>query len=72
MISAHSLRATWPTRRLRASLQIGDSQRHTTRRSWPRTLAIACAGYHVTAKAGHHKISFDSIKLALGSGANKS
>jgi hypothetical protein len=26
---------------------------------------IACAGYRVTAKTGHHKISFDSIRLAL-------
>src|SRR5207253_3625404 len=32
-------------------------------------MAIACAGYRVTAKTGHHKISFDSIKLALSSGA---
>lgn len=34
-------------------------------------MAIACAGYRVTAKTGHHKISFDSIKLALGAGADK-
>jgi hypothetical protein len=33
-------------------------------------MAIACAGYRVTAKTGHHKISFESIKLALGSGAD--
>jgi len=34
-------------------------------------MAIACAGYRVTAKTGHHKISFDSMKLALGAGADK-
>jgi hypothetical protein len=34
-------------------------------------MAIACAGYRVTAKTGHHKISFDSIKFALGSRASK-
>ena len=34
-------------------------------------MAIACAGYRVTAKTGHHKISFDSIKLAVGAGADK-
>jgi uncharacterized protein (UPF0332 family) len=34
-------------------------------------MAIACAGYRVTAKTGHHKISFDSIKLALGAVAGK-
>lgn len=34
-------------------------------------MAIACAGYRVTAKTGHHKISFDSMKLALGAGAGK-
>lgn len=34
-------------------------------------MAIACAGYRVTAKTGHHKISFDSVKLALGAGADK-
>lgn len=30
-------------------------------------MAIACAGYRVTAKTGHHKIAFDSTKLVLGS-----
>jgi hypothetical protein len=34
-------------------------------------MAIACALYRVTAKTGHHKISFDSMKLALGAGADK-
>src|SRR3989442_9206168 len=34
-------------------------------------MAIACAGYRVTAKIGHHKISFDSMKLALAAGADK-
>lgn len=29
-------------------------------------MAIACAGYRVTAKTGHHRISFDSLRLALG------
>jgi hypothetical protein len=33
-------------------------------------MAIACAGYRVTAKTGHHKISFDCMKLALGTGAD--
>lgn len=31
--------------------------------------AIACAGYRV-AGAGHHRISFESVKLALGSAAD--
>jgi hypothetical protein len=34
-------------------------------------MAIACAGYRVTAKTGHHKITFNSATLALGSGAVK-
>lgn len=34
-------------------------------------MAIACAGYRVTAKTGHHKITFYSANLALGTGANK-
>lgn len=34
------------------------------------SMAIACAGYRVTAKTGHHKISFESIRLALGAGAD--
>jgi len=29
------------------------------------TMAIACAGYRVTAKAGHHKVTVDAITLAL-------
>jgi hypothetical protein len=32
-------------------------------------MAIACAGYRVTAKTGHHKITIDSVNLALGSAA---
>jgi hypothetical protein len=31
-------------------------------------MAIACAGYRVVAKTGHHKVAFDSIALALGAG----
>jgi hypothetical protein len=34
-------------------------------------MAIACAGYRVTAKTGHHKISFESVTLALGGQARK-
>ena len=34
-------------------------------------MAIACAGYRVTAKTGHHKIAFYSANLALGAGADK-
>ena len=33
-------------------------------------IAIACAGYRVTAKIGHHKITVDSMKLALGTGVD--
>jgi hypothetical protein len=35
------------------------------------TMAIACAGYRVTAKTGHHRVSFDGMKLALGAGAER-
>jgi len=34
-------------------------------------MAVACAGYRVTAKSGHHKLTIDSVKLALGSTAGK-
>jgi hypothetical protein len=34
-------------------------------------MAIACAGYRVTAKTGHHRISFDGVVLALGAGSDK-
>lgn len=33
-------------------------------------MAIACAGYRVTAKSGHHKITVDAITLALGAAAS--
>src|SRR5579863_6694571 len=33
-------------------------------------MAIACAGYRVTTGAGHHKISFESVPLAIGASAN--
>lgn len=34
-------------------------------------MAIACAGYRVTAKTGHHRVAFESAALALGAGATK-
>ena len=34
-------------------------------------MAIACAGYRVTAKVGHHKVTVDSMKLALGTRADE-
>jgi DNA-binding transcriptional ArsR family regulator len=34
-------------------------------------MAIACAGYRVTANTGHHKMTFYSANLALGSAADK-
>jgi hypothetical protein len=34
-------------------------------------MAIACAGYRVTAKTGHHKVTIESVKLALGGTADK-
>lgn len=33
-------------------------------------MAIACAGYRVTVGAGHHKISFEAAKLAIGKAAD--
>jgi len=32
-------------------------------------MAIACAGYRITAKIGHHKVSLESAALALGKSA---
>ena len=32
-------------------------------------MAIGCAGYRVTSKTGHHKIAFESMRLALGAAA---
>ena len=34
-------------------------------------MAIACAGYRVTAKVGHHKVTVDGVKLALGTSADE-
>ena len=34
-------------------------------------MAIACAGYRVTAKTGHHKMTFYGANIALGSVADK-
>jgi uncharacterized protein (UPF0332 family) len=34
-------------------------------------MAIACAGYRVTAKTGHHKVALDSVKLAVGASVAK-
>ena len=32
-------------------------------------IAVACAGYRITARIGHHKISLESAMLALGKSA---
>lgn len=34
-------------------------------------MAIACAGNRVTAKAGHHKVAIDGVRLALGTRVDK-
>lgn len=34
-------------------------------------MAIACAGYRVTSKTGHHRISFESVRLVLGPRADR-
>jgi hypothetical protein len=33
-------------------------------------MAIACAGYRITAKIGHHKVSIEAARLALGASAD--
>jgi hypothetical protein len=33
-------------------------------------MAIACAGYRVTAKTGHHRVTVDAITLAIGATAS--
>jgi hypothetical protein len=35
------------------------------------SMAIACAGYRVTAKAGHHRVTIDAITLALGNSGQR-
>lgn len=34
-------------------------------------MAIACAGYRITSKMGHHRISFESTKFLLGNRAHR-
>lgn len=34
-------------------------------------MAIACAGYRIVSKIGHHRVSLDSTKLVLGKTAHK-
>ncbi len=34
-------------------------------------MAIACAGYRIVSKVGHHRVSLDSVKLVLGKPADK-
>ena len=34
-------------------------------------MAIACAGYRIVSKVGHHRISLESTKLVLGKAAQK-
>lgn len=32
-------------------------------------MVMACAGYRVMAKSGHHKVTFDALRLAIGPSA---
>jgi allantoicase len=34
-------------------------------------MAIACAGYRIVSKVGHHRVSLESTKLVLGKNAHK-
>jgi uncharacterized protein (UPF0332 family) len=34
-------------------------------------MAIACAGYRIVSKVGHHRVSLDSTRLVLGKSAHK-
>ena len=34
-------------------------------------MAIACAGYRIVSKVGHHRVSLESVKLVLGQPADK-
>jgi SAV_6107-like HEPN len=34
-------------------------------------MAIACAGYRIVSKLGHHRVSLESMKLVLGNSAHK-
>ena len=34
-------------------------------------MAIACAGYRIVSKVGHHRVSLESTKLVLGKPAQK-
>ena len=71
MTSAHSWRATLADAKVAG---LSADRRFATAYNaalLAAHMAIACAGYRVTAKAGHHKVSFDSIKLAVGAGADK-
>jgi hypothetical protein len=33
------------------------------------TIAIACSGYRVSARSGHHKVSFEAATVAIGTAA---
>jgi hypothetical protein len=34
-------------------------------------MAIACAGYRITAKIGHHQISLEAARVAIGASSEK-
>lgn len=34
-------------------------------------MAIACAGYRIVAKKGHHQVTFEAAELAIGSSVSK-
>ena len=59
------LLATSPMHHWTVCRQTGVSQLPTTPALQAAKMAIACAGYRV-AGAGHHRISFEVVKLAMG------
>ena len=57
---------TWPTRRSWGCLRIAGSRPRTNAALQAANLAIACSGYRVTARSGHHKVTLEATRLALG------
>jgi allantoicase len=56
---------------LLAFQQIGDSPLAYNAALQAANMAIACAGYRIVSKVGHHRVSLESTKLVLGKAAHK-
>jgi hypothetical protein len=71
MLSAPSSPETWRMQRSRGYPKTGNLLPPNAALQTAK-MAVACAGYRLASTPGHHPLTFDVARLALGSSAARS